>query len=128
MSSPNAVLRRSCRVKNGRKPARLVAGSGVIRPSADRAWRATPTKAGQLVKPARSNTQKEQPGGDSRGRGERGSRKRRNEYHWSDDQRPSDRPVPGDLDQVVEVEQQRPDRDRDRREHPVAVTGGNHDD
>ena len=41
---------------------------------------------------------------------------------------PSDRPVARNLDSAVEPQQQRSDRDRDRRQHPVRVTSGDHDD
>ena len=39
-----------------------------------------------------------------------------------------DGPVARDVDEPVEVQQQRPDRDRDRRQNPVGVPGGDHDD
>ena len=55
------------------------------------------------------------------------ARHRGDEDHRPDGQRPSDRPVARDLDEVVEIQQQRPDRDRDRRQHPVGVPGGDDD-
>ena len=62
-------------------------------------------------------------GGDEGGSGHGGHQDER-----SDGQRPADGTVPGDVDQVVEPQQQRSDGDGDGRQDPVAMAGGDDDE